>query len=112
TLGLVEDAPPGELPETLRPRPRRNALRKALGMLVARREELEPDLKNKLRELALWEGSDGHFSSFSANWLVTRDTVKPLARFSSYAFVVWSERDAASKALMHIGDVYRVNQAL
>ena len=112
TLGLVEDSALGQLPAALRPRPRRNALRKELGALVARREELEPALRDRLRQLALWEGSDGCFSSFRANWLVTRDTVKPLACFSPNAFVVWSERDAASKALARIGDVYTIDQAL
>jgi Domain of unknown function (DUF3883)/Protein of unknown function (DUF3684) len=111
-LGLIEGAPIGKLPAALQPRPRRNALRKELGTLVAAREELESGLEDRLRRLVLWEGSDGRFSSFGANWLVSRDTVRPLARFSPHAFVVWPERDAASKALTRIGDVYTIDQAL
>ena len=69
-------------------------------------------MRNALRGLALWEGSDGRFSSFGSSWLVSRDAVGPFVRFSPHAFVVWSDRDAASKALMGVGDAYTVDQAL
>jgi hypothetical protein len=110
SLELEEDATLEELPEPLRPRPRRNALRRALGLLA--QEELEDSVLKRLQGLALWEGTDGHFSSFSSNWLVSRDTVQPLARFSEYAFVVWPERDDASRALAGVGNRYTIGQAL
>ena len=92
TLELAEDIAVVALPDALRPQPRRRALRKELGTLVAGKDELDSGVRARLRRLPLWEGTDGRFSSFDRNWLVTRDTVQPFARFSQYAFVVWSER--------------------
>jgi hypothetical protein len=112
TLGLAEDEAPEVLPDALRPPSRRRALRKQLGTLVAGPDELDPGLRDRLRRLALWEGTDGQISSFDRNWLVTRDTVQPFAPFSEYALVVWPERDAASKALAGVGDRYTIDQAL
>ena len=90
-LGLAEGAALEDLPEALSPDPRRRALRKELGALVASGGELSSDLQDRLRALAVWQGTDGRFSSFDHNWLVTRDTVQPFARFSQYAFVAWSD---------------------
>ena len=111
-LALNEGATVKELPPALRPRSRRRALRKELGAQVAARDQLDPTLHATLRRLALWEGTDGRFSCFDSNWLVPRDAVELFARFSPHAFVVWSGRDAASKALAGIGDEYTVDQAL
>lgn len=112
TLDLKEGATVEELPSALRGQRRRTALRKELGALVAGHEEFDSTTRNALRGLALWEGSDGRFSSFGSSWLVSRDAVGPFARFSPHAFVVWPDRDAASKALMGVGDAYTVGQAL
>ena len=111
-LGLAEEAALDDLPDAVRQQPRRRALRKELGTLVAGRDELDSGLRDRLRGLPLWEETDGRFSSFAQTWLVSRNTVQPLARFSQYAFVIWSERDAASKMLATIGDRYTIDQAL
>ncbi|HEY4896145.1 MAG TPA: hypothetical protein VII01_08640, partial [Solirubrobacteraceae bacterium] len=111
-LSLKDGATIQELPAALQAQRRRAALRRELGALVDANGELDDHMRKALRRLALWEGPDGRFSSFDSSWLVSRDTVEPLARFSPHAFVVWSGRDAASKALAQIGDAYTVDQAL
>ena len=112
TLGLTDGATADELPEPLRAARRRAALKRELGGLVQPVEALDLEIRSALRTLALWEGIDGHFSSFDSNWLVPRDAVEPFSRFSPHAFVVWSGRDAALKALGHVGDRYSPGQAL
>jgi hypothetical protein len=111
-LGLDEDMTVEALPDPLRALPRRRALLKALGTLVAGHDELDRGIRERLRQLPLWEGTDGRFTSFAQNWLVTRDTVQPFARFSQAPFVIWPERDAASRALAAVGDRYLIDQAL
>jgi len=111
-LGLAEEAALDDMPDALRPEPRRRALRKELGALVASTGELSGDLRDRVRALPLWQGTDGRFSSFGCNWLVARDTVQPFAAFSQYAFVIWSERDASSKALSKVADHYTIDEAL
>ena len=58
-LGLVEETALEDLPDALRQQPRRRALRKELGTLVAGRDELDSGLRDRLRGLPLWEATDG-----------------------------------------------------